>query len=212
MGKRFGRLTVIRQVERKPSDNKARRWLCVCDCGNEITAITSRLKNGHVRSCGCLSRETTSKTKKTHGECRSRLYVSWCRMKARCYYPKTRNFHRWGGRGIKVCDEWKNDFLAFKSWAVANGYRDDLTLDRIDSDGNYCAENCRWIPIKEQARNRSTNVRYQGKCLVEWAEETGISLKTLSYRLRHGWSFEKALKTQVRQQHTELAFNTETTS
>ena len=197
IGQRFGRLVVIEEVERKGTNAQ---WLCKCDCGNEVKAITARLKNGHVKSCGCLSREITSKTKKTHGESKTKIYEVWCHMKARCYYPQTLNFHRWGGRGIRVCDDWKESFESFKNWAIENGYQDNLTLDRIDLNGNYEPQNCRWISRKEQSRNRSTNVVINGKCLAEWAEIAGISLKLLHWRLKAGWDFEKAINTPVRQQ------------
>lgn len=132
--------------------------------------------------------------------CFSKLYSSWKHMKERCGNPSCRGYRYWGGRGIAVCDEWKNDFLAFKEWALANGYKEGLTIDRIDNDGNYEPSNCRWTTMAEQSRNRNyTNkLTYNGetKILADWARETGVSATTIYMRINaYGWSVEKALTT-----------------
>ena len=123
-------------------------------------------------------------------------------MKARCYNPHNGFYHRYGGRGITVCDEWKNNFSAFRKWAMCNGYSDGLTLDRIDFDGNYEPSNCRWATSKEQANNKCTNhyVMFNGekKTLKQWSESTGLSYPTLLGRIKRGWSIEKMLTTPQR--------------
>lgn len=137
-----------------------------------------------------------------HG-CSSRLYKCWAHMKERCYREADSDYKNYGGRGIRVCDEWRNDYLAFKEWALANGYEPSLTIDRIDYNGNYEPSNCRWATWKEQSNNRRGlhYLTYNGetKTLTEWSEITGISFTTLYMRLTtYGWSVEKALSTRVR--------------
>lgn len=148
-GNRYGRLLV---KERTYTDGKHSYWLCVCDCGNETVVCGDSLKRGATRSCGCLNSEVSSKSSMTHGMSNTRLYKSWLQMKYRCYNPNFNEFHRYGGRGIKVCDEWRDDFQSFYNWAILNGYSDDLTIDRIQTDGNYEPDNCQWL-------TRSDNVK-----------------------------------------------------
>ena len=136
-------------------------------------------------------------------DCSSKLYCSWKHMKERCYNSSCRDYCHWGGRGITVCDAWKSDFLAFKEWALANGYEEGLTIDRIDNDGNYEPSNCRWATKKEQSNNRRClhYLTYKGetKTISEWSRITGIKITTLYMRLNtYGWSIEKALTTGVK--------------
>lgn len=133
-----------------------------------------------------------------HRESHTRLHNIWIGIKNRCYNPRNNKYQFYGARGIQVCDDWKNDYLSFRDWARSNGYEDNLTIGRIDVNGNYCPSNCRWVDRKAQARNRSTNVFYKGKCLAEWCEEVGISQSNLNNRLKLGWPMEKALHTPVR--------------
>lgn len=156
-GGRFGRLVVL---EEAPSRNYQRYWVCRCDCGNITKPILmSSLRGGATKSCGCLQKEVATKiisaydaTK--HGLYKTRLYNIWVMMKYRCFNPNSPTYKYYGGRGIKVCDEWRNDFKTFYKWAMSNGYEEHLTIDRIDVNGNYEASNCRWATMAEQVKNR----------------------------------------------------------
>ena len=155
-GKRFGKWTVLRRAE----NNKDGRsmWYCRCDCGTERKVIGKTLISGKSLCCGCTRKENAAKASRkantTHGMKKTRLYTIWQSMKGRIKYPSTNSYERYGGRGIEVCEEWKNDFSSFASWALSNGYSDELTLDRIDSDGDYEPSNCRWATWSQQARNK----------------------------------------------------------
>lgn len=205
-GLRFGRLTVIKKAG--PAKDGHMTWLCKCDCGKETVAKGSYIRRGITMSCGCLNKEINSAKAKKHGMTSTRLYNEWKGMKYRCYNPRSANYPNYGGRGITVCPEWRDSFEAFRDWALANGYRDDLTLDRRDNDGPYSPENCRWISLKDQQSNRRTNrtIIYNGqrKTMKQWAEDRDIPYNTLRQRLNKGWELEKALNTPVRKKARHL--------
>lgn len=200
-GKRFGRLNVVR---RGTNRGRITRWDCVCDCGNDVCVDGSSLTRGRTKSCGCYRSDVCKEYPNgvKHGGKGTRIYVIWSDMKQRCYYAKNINYHNYGGRGIKICDEWLHDFKTFQVWAMANGYADNLTLDRINNDGDYCPENCRWATRAEQDNNTHANrrVTFNGEThtISEWAKITGINYSTLWRRICVlEWDVEKALSTPV---------------
>lgn len=178
-GKRFGMLTVLSLAEKRRG---ATMWKCLCDCGKTSVVRSSNLFRGATRSCGCQLVK--------HGKIGTRLYEIWLGMKARCYRKSHMWYMHYGGRGISICDEWSNDFQAFYDWAMANGYRDGLTIDRINNDEGYSPDNCRWATSVCQANNRRCNiiVEVNGKSqtIAQWARETGILYQTLYRRYTKG--------------------------
>ena len=199
LGNRYGRLTVEQPAERI---NRESAWLCRCDCGNITIATTSALVTGHKKSCGCYKLERISQAKKTHGESEATLYHKWEGIKQRTLNENRKDYADYGGRGIEVCQEWRDSFEAFRDWALANGYQDNLTIERKDTNGDYCPENCRWATKKEQANNRRNNriIEHNGerRTLKQWADIAGVSLETFKYRLDSGWDMDKAMKTPAR--------------
>ena len=207
-GDRFGRLTVVQldhiRTYIRPNNkiNYLEYYLCICDCGRIKITQKNNLVHGDTKSCGCYSTECKKnkniKSKK-HGLYNTILYNRWKTMKERCLKPYNSSYKYYGGRGIKICKEWQNDFLVFFNWAINNGFKKELTLDRIDVNGDYCPENCRWITIKEQNFNKRNNrfvvLDNQKATLTTWCEKYNISRQTVYKRLNRGWSIEKALKT-----------------
>lgn len=203
-GQRFARLVAI-----EPTTPRQGRWVVACDCGAQFVTGRNRLLSGHIRSCGCLKLDSLIERRRSHGESHSgkdgnatRLYQSWLAMRGRVNSPNGPMYYRYGGRGIKVCPEWES-FETFRDWALANGYRDDLTIDRIDNDGDYCPGNCRWTDSQQQARNRSSNIvgviDGHKACLAEHADRHGISYDVAIQRIKKlGWSLERAVTTPVR--------------
>ena len=199
IGNKFEKLTV---KEFSHTDkNKKRCFVCECSCGKQIIVPLNSLRTGNTRSCGCLKNEMWIEKRTKHGFCGTRIYQTWANMIQRTTNDNNTEFKNYGGRGITVCQEWKDSFDVFYNWAVNNGYRDDLTIDRIDNNKGYYHENCRWITQKEQARNKRSNhiISFNGKkmCIAEWSDLIGVSCGTLHNRIRRGWSIEKTLTTPL---------------
>ena len=217
IGEKFGSLTVLRRVEDKvsPKGYKKPQYECICDCGNKKVVVRGNLLTGNTTSCGCYKKELDHKRFLKHGyaENPDKLYQKWSGMRNRCLNPNATGYENYGGRGIKICAEW-DDYEVFREWAIEKGYKDGLTIDRINVDGNYEPSNCRFTTMKEQNNNRrTTNFHtYKGKTQSEmkWAEEYGISYDALKTRLKYGWSFEDALKTPVKPSERLIEYNGET--
>lgn len=201
-GRKYGRWEVVSFSHKVSVKNGANYyWNCRCECGKEKVVLANGLRSGASTSCGCYNKEIISIPKK-HGMSKDRLYWIWHSMIDRCVRKNNPGYKHYGGRGISVCEEWL-DSKNFIEWALSNGYRKDLTIDRIDYNGNYEPSNCRWVDWKTQANNTSRNhyVTIDGETLTvaQWAERNGIAYKTVFQRTRVlGWSFEKALTVPVR--------------
>lgn len=195
-GDRFGKLTVI-GVEHKGND---RKWYykCKCDCGNTTVVRSNALTTGNTKSCGC-----SKGNHGTHKKSKNRLYHIWIGMRERCNNKKNNAYDRYGGRGIVVCDEWQDNYLEFEKWALSNGYADNLSIDRINVNGNYSPSNCRWATAQEQADNKRSNILITiGKIthnLQQWCDIYNITRSTVNTRVRVcGWSYKKAIITPIR--------------
>lgn len=201
-GQKIGRLQVIKRANDHIQSNGRHRtmWVCKCDCGN--TVIVEAYNLGHTTiSCGCHRNNKIVEFNYKHGKVDTRLYRIWGKMKNRCYCKKIKAYKNYGGRGIIVCDEWKNDFKAFYDWAMNNGYADDLTLDRIDTNKNYEPSNCRWADWETQQNNRRNNRRFEidGKSytITQLARLYNISRGTLAGRIQKGWDIKTAVEKPI---------------
>lgn len=202
-GQRFGNWTVVSRAE-SDKDNRGfpvTKWHCKCDCGTERDVYANSLLSGRSTSCGCHAKQVRSQfcTEhfKTHGDSKSRLYQIWYGIHKRCTNENASNYSLYGGRGISVCSEWDN-WDNFKEWAMENGYAEDLSIDRIDVNGNYCPDNCRWVTRVDQANNRRSNayITYNNEThtIAEWANIFDVPYKRLYKRLHKGAPLEQAVK------------------
>ena len=203
-GERFGRLTVICEVEPKKYGKRCRvrQFLCKCDCGNKTIVNMNNLRNGITRSCGCLRKELN---KGYIEDCldkpqQSRLHNIWLAMRNRCNSKKGKDYRNYASKGITVCDEWK-DFNTFFEWAINNGYHPSKSIDRIDGNKGYSPDNCRWATAKMQANNIKTNViiTYNGEShtIPKWSQITNIPSYVIRNRRNYGWNVERILTTPV---------------
>ena len=205
VGRRFGRWTVIRKTDERDSGGGI-KYLCRCDCGTEKEVSGKGLRSKVSTSCGCYNRDVITKFGKS--VYKEKLYGVWNSIKGRCTNPRDKAFPNYGGRGIGICVEWRKDYKAFRDWAMGHGYKSGLWIDRIDCNGPYSPENCRWATPKVQQRNKRNNVVVsiggKEKSLSEWAEESGIKFATLRRRLKLGWSEEHLLDpVQEKYSHSE---------
>lgn len=214
-GQKFGRLVALYPTT--PTKNGNMKWLCRCECGNEIIVDNQSLKKGATKSCGCLAKEICILTHTKHKMYKTKLNSVWNSMKQRCSNPNHIQYHNYGGRGIKVCPEWNdkiNGFMNFYNWAMQNGYNKNAkfqqcTLDRINNNGNYEPNNCRWVTIEEQCNNRRTNhyITYNQEThtIAEWSKILNINRYTLYDRInKSNMSIEKALTKKVNHKNKEI--------
>ena len=194
-GQKFGKWTVIKRIEnyKTPKGNTYTQWLCRCECGSdERGVLANALLSGRSTSCGCSQREIASKTCKTnftsHKDSKNRLYKIWANIKKRCLNEKASNYKNYGGRGISICNDWL-EYESFKLWSLSNGYTDELTIDRIDVNGDYEPNNCRWVTHTVQANNRRNNTFYEidgiKHTLAEWAKLYNLKYKSLYKQIKY---------------------------
>lgn len=205
---RFGRWLVLGEGKHKYSGNhRVLYWKCQCDCGTLKEVTGNNLTYGKSKSCGCLHYEEHTKRQTTHGMSKTSIYSIWSGMINRCYNEKSSDWYLYGGRGVKVCKQWKCNFQNFFA-DMGSTYKEGLAIDRKDTNWNYEPSNCRWATQKQQQRNRrnNRNLTFKGKtmCIAAWAEEIGIKISTLGMRLQNGWSIERALITKVRKQRVTI--------
>lgn len=204
-GETFDRLTVVKFSHRNGTSNRYRYfWECVCECGEKVVRRADSLTGKGVKSCGCYRKEKLAENnfkiknpRKSHGKTNTRLYKIYSKMKERCYNANYPEYYLYGGRGISVCEEWLSDFMVFYDWANANGYDRKLSIDRIDSDGNYEPENCRWADNYTQGNNKRNNIilTHNGETMTmpEWARKLNLPYSTLANRRRKGKTVEEIL-------------------
>lgn len=194
-GKKFGRLLVLYKDETK---NGRIYWKCRCDCGAEKIVLGQHLRSGKTISCKCASNEKIGLLKKTHGQSKTRLYQIWLGLRNRCYQIKNKSYENYGNRGITVCDEWFNSYECFRDWSFSNGYQENLSIDRIDNNGNYEPSNCRWSTPKEQSNNtrRIIKLYYNGEkfSAKQLADHLNINYKKFIYGLhKTNFDIEKSI-------------------
>ena len=197
-GLRFNYLLVLEYAGRK---NGRTMWKCQCDCGNITYVDSNSLKSGNTKACGCHQSDGWGQCK-THGMTKTQLYRSWTAMRNRCYQKSNKYYCNYGGRGISVCDEWRYKFESFRDWAYDNGYKEGMTLDRIDNNGNYCPDNCKWSTRVEQMNNTRANhfLEFDGKrmTIAQWSKYLNVPYYIISNRIcNYGWSVEDALTIPV---------------
>ena len=187
-GQKFNHLTALRIASRNPL-----YWECRCDCGNAKNVRPSNLVRGQVKSCGCIHHKGNPK----HNQCYTRVYRIYAKILRRCFSSDEPCFNNYGGRGITMCDEWKNSFTSFSEWAYSHGYKEGLSIDRIDNNGNYCPENCRWVDPCVQSNNRRINrvftIGGKTQTLSQWCHDYDIPYSRVHARLHSGWEVEEAL-------------------
>lgn len=204
-GQYFGRLYVLRRGEN--SKNGKPRWVCLCECGKETAVLGTHLRSGNTKSCGCWKAERTSQSKRTHGMTGTPEHACWKSINRRCYSRNYHKFPSYGGRGITVCERWLESFENFLA-DMGPKPSPKHSIDRIDNNGNYCPENCRWATPTEQVRNRRKTIKLTASGLTltvaEWSERTGIPYVTIYNRLRLGWTPSDALSKPVQKQRRDV--------
>lgn len=216
IGKKFGRLTVLDAIrERSESGNSRWMWRCKCECGKESIITPNSIVYGNTRSCGCLARErfvefNKSRSHKYNTTEYKKLWWKYYAIRNRCYNENSSRYKDYGGRGIKVYSEWNDNFDNFVEWALSNGYEEGLTIERVDVNGDYCPENCKFITLEEQANNKRNTVwvEYRGErlSLATLCKNYGLNYHSVHFRLYHrGMSVEEAVETPMHENVTEFA-------
>lgn len=200
INKRFGKLLV---VEKSNIKSQKVYWKCLCDCGKTTHVTTSNLTCNRIKSCGCLKINKLIERSSIHSKRNTKLYEVWKTIKQRCLNKNNYSYHNYGGRGIKICDEWKNDFMSFYNWSMENGYKEGLTIDRINNNGNYEPSNCRWTTRLVQCNNTRSNryitINNETKTLADWCRIYDISYNLVKQReTRYNWDIIKAITTPVK--------------
>ena len=194
VGYRIGKLTVTKYLGL--NESKRRIWECACDCGNIVVHTTQELHGGRTKSCGCSKKNQGDKLRIYYGVDK-KLHDRWWDIKSRCNNPNNSRYKDYGGRGIKMCPEWENDFWTFRDWSLANGFREGLTIDRIDNDKGYSPDNCRWVTNAVQANNKRScryiTINGVTKNLKEWSVEYNINYHTVQNRIFNGWDEVRAI-------------------
>ena len=191
---KFGKLLVL---EKAITQNEKVMWKCLCDCGNIVFVKGVNLKNNRTKSCGCIKMEVLLKRNTKHSQRHTKLYEVWKTMKQRCYNPNNKSYKNYGGRGISICDEWKNNFMSFYNWSIENNYKEGLSIDRINVNGNYEPSNCRWTTRVVQQNNTRVNkyftINNETKTLADWCRIYNVNYTTTYTRLEKGLSIIDAL-------------------
>lgn len=197
IGKKYNSLTIIDVVQKEIGAKNRNNFIVRCDCGKIKQYRISKILHNEICTCGCQGKNRAT----NHGFGHTHLYAVWNSMRKRCGNPKSAKYNIYGGRGIKVCDEWNNNFLVFREWALSNGYKEGLSIDRIDNNGNYEPNNCRWTTLTEQARNRRNTkyITYKGqtKSLAEWCEILKLPPSTIGWRIRKWKDIERAFEEPI---------------
>jgi hypothetical protein len=216
-GQCFGRLTALEYKGLRDPLKKDDKWECICICGSKVLVSGAKLRSGHTKSCGCLIVDTfreTGRNRKTHGQSYSSLYSIWRGMIKRCSRLKNSNYAWYGGRGISVCGEWDvfENFFEWNKSLGELGYKQGLSLDRIDNEAGYSPDNCRWATAVTQARNKRNNllvtINNETKCVAAWADIFNINRYVVYTRIRNGWEINEKLFLPSRQRRKEWQIKT----
>jgi len=207
---KYGRLTILKDNKEKIllSKNKQRYVDVLCDCGNKKVIRLNHITTGKTTSCGCYRNEKIKEASSSHQQSKTNLYKRWCKIKERCFNKKSNQYIRYGRRGITMCNEWKNDYTKFRDWALANGYKKELQIDRINNDGNYEPNNCRWTTSKINSNNKSNTlfITYRNKRLPlkDWCEQLNLNYKMVWERIKYGkWDINRAFTPRIAQEDIE---------
>jgi len=196
VGQKIKRLTCL-EIEANTRGANGRHALFRCECGTQKIIRISHVVTGRTISCGCFKAEESNTRFFKHGDRHTRLYRTYTHMKSRCYDSNSKDYYNYGARGITVCNKWKNSYIEFKIWALKHGYKDNLSIDRINGNEGYSPSNCRWADSVQQSRNLRTNIKYKGEIAADASMRLGGNKMLVACRVLRGWSIEKAFTSPV---------------